>query len=351
MALIMSLNESMFQAMPGAGIVLGGAITALAGPRVALAVAGGGRAGRHRRGVDAAGAWTASGEPSQQRRPEPESPSAPRRAGAPGGRFRVRAPRLHRHRLEHDAAAGRGVRRRAAARGPSGAGVHAHRSRRCGATGRSPPAKIAEVVDVVAAQLRTARELGAVDVRGVATAAIRQRRQRRARSSRRSAARCGLSIEILSGEEEARLAFVGAARTLGHVPAGELGVVDVGGGSSELVVGTAPDHVSWCTLVRRRLGRPRRRLPALRSARRSRSCRRRGPRSRRRCDGIDVPQPAEAVAVGGSATSLRRLAGPLLDADAFDALAALLAAERRGRGGPAVRARPRARAAAARPGC
>jgi predicted MFS family arabinose efflux permease len=38
LALILSLNESMFQAVPGAGIVLGGAITALAGPRVALAV-------------------------------------------------------------------------------------------------------------------------------------------------------------------------------------------------------------------------------------------------------------------------------------------------------------------------
>jgi hypothetical protein len=40
MALIMSLNESVYQAVPGAGIVLGGVLTALAGPRVALAVAG-----------------------------------------------------------------------------------------------------------------------------------------------------------------------------------------------------------------------------------------------------------------------------------------------------------------------
>ncbi len=42
MALIMSLNESLFQAMPGAGIVIGGAITAISGPRVALAVAAAG---------------------------------------------------------------------------------------------------------------------------------------------------------------------------------------------------------------------------------------------------------------------------------------------------------------------
>jgi hypothetical protein len=39
MALIMSLNESMFQAVPGVGIVIGGAITAIAGPRIALGVA------------------------------------------------------------------------------------------------------------------------------------------------------------------------------------------------------------------------------------------------------------------------------------------------------------------------
>jgi Transmembrane secretion effector len=42
MALMMSLNESMFQTVPGAGILIGGAITALGSPRVALAVAAAG---------------------------------------------------------------------------------------------------------------------------------------------------------------------------------------------------------------------------------------------------------------------------------------------------------------------
>ncbi|MGZ4173269.1 MAG: MFS transporter [Solirubrobacteraceae bacterium] len=40
MARVMSLNESLTQAVPGIGIALGGAITALASPRTALAVAG-----------------------------------------------------------------------------------------------------------------------------------------------------------------------------------------------------------------------------------------------------------------------------------------------------------------------
>lgn len=39
MSLVLSLNESMLQAIPGAGIVLGGALAAVWGPRVALAAA------------------------------------------------------------------------------------------------------------------------------------------------------------------------------------------------------------------------------------------------------------------------------------------------------------------------
>ena len=42
MALVMSLNEAVAQAVPGVGIVLGGTITALTGPRVAFAVAAAG---------------------------------------------------------------------------------------------------------------------------------------------------------------------------------------------------------------------------------------------------------------------------------------------------------------------
>jgi exopolyphosphatase/guanosine-5'-triphosphate,3'-diphosphate pyrophosphatase len=44
--------------------------------------------------------------------------------------------------------------------------------------------------------------------------------------------------------------------------------------------------------------------------------------------GIDVPQPAEAVAVGGTATSLRLFAGGVLDSAAFGRSLRLLATER-----------------------
>lgn len=42
MGMMMGLNESVFQALPGVGIIVGGALSALAGARVALAVAGAG---------------------------------------------------------------------------------------------------------------------------------------------------------------------------------------------------------------------------------------------------------------------------------------------------------------------
>jgi exopolyphosphatase/guanosine-5'-triphosphate,3'-diphosphate pyrophosphatase len=44
--------------------------------------------------------------------------------------------------------------------------------------------------------------------------------------------------------------------------------------------------------------------------------------------GLDPPRASLAVAVGGSATSLRRLAGPLLDAAAFDRFLRLLRGDR-----------------------
>lgn len=194
------------------------------------------------------------------------------------------------------------------------------------ADGSIAPAKIAEVVGVIRGQLGRAAELGAVEVRGVATAAIR-RSQNGARLVDAIHQACGLSIEILSAEEEARLAFVGAARTLDHVPAGQLGVVDVGGGSSELAVGTAPDVVNWSASF------------AVGSGDLANSCLRSDPPSARELSearaevakalrGLQAPHPAEAVAVGGSAASLRLLAGPVLDAAAFERSLGLLAGER-----------------------
>jgi exopolyphosphatase/guanosine-5'-triphosphate,3'-diphosphate pyrophosphatase len=187
------------------------------------------------------------------------------------------------------------------------------------------PEKISEVVAVVGAQLARARELGSVEVRGVATAAIRRAGNRdELVAAIRDA--CGLEVVVLSEHEEARLAFLGAAGTLDHEPAGELGVVDVGGGSSELVVGTAPDRVRWSTSF------------AIGSGDLADECLRSDPpsaaelseaksRVASELSGLEVPCTTEAVAVGGTATSLRRFAGPLLDSAAFSRSLTLLATE------------------------
>ena len=187
------------------------------------------------------------------------------------------------------------------------------------------PAKIAEVVAVVCAQVEQARRLGAPEVLGVATAAIRHAANGRELVEAIEAA-CGLGVEILSGEQEARLAFIGAAGTLGRSPLGPLGVVDVGGGSSEIVVGAAPSTISWSFSV------------ALGSGDLAEEYLRSDPpladelaAARARVaagfDGVEPPPPSEAVAVGGSATSVCRLAGTLLDREAFERGLALLTAE------------------------
>ena len=201
-----------------------------------------------------------------------------------------------------------------------------HLRRGLAGDGTIGPKKIAKVADVVADQVAVARELGAIEIHAVATAAIRQAPNGpEIRDAIRR--RCAVELEVLSEQEEARLAFVGAARTLGHIPEGPLGVVDVGGGSSELVVGTAPDRVSWSTSFavgsglladRGRWSDP----PSTEQLQQARS------QVAEALIGISVPHPREAVAVGGSAASLSRLAGPVLDSTAFSRSLELLSARR-----------------------
>jgi MFS family permease len=80
LALTLSLNESMFQAMPGLGFVLGGGIAALAGARTALAVGGIGAIviGALAPAVLRSG-WGSQGSPGEDG-VEPTPTSGPRRA-------------------------------------------------------------------------------------------------------------------------------------------------------------------------------------------------------------------------------------------------------------------------------
>ena len=188
------------------------------------------------------------------------------------------------------------------------------------------PAKIAEVVNVVRDQRDVAARLGATAVHAVATEALRSAANGSALVAAIDDA-TGLSVEVLSQAEEARLAFVGATGTLREPTSERLGVVDVGGGSSELVVGEAPNQVQWWASVPLGSGRLTRRHlftdppteGELSSARTQIAA---------ELEGLDVPRPSAVVAVGGSATSLSRVAGPVLSPRVLAQALMLLGAER-----------------------
>jgi exopolyphosphatase / guanosine-5'-triphosphate,3'-diphosphate pyrophosphatase len=186
--------------------------------------------------------------------------------------------------------------------------------------------KIDEVVAVVSGQLAVAREHGAREIRGVATAAIRTAANGTALVEA-VAAETGLAVEIVSGEDEARLAFRGAAAMLEPAIAARcrrLGVIDVGGGSSEVVVGSAPDQVGWWAsvpigsgaLTDHCLHTDPPTAAELQSARHEVAA---------ALAGLAPPCAEVVVAVGGSATSLGRVAGPVLDAAAFERALSVLA--------------------------
>ena len=182
---------------------------------------------------------------------------------------------------------------------------------RLGAQGGISPEKVSICTEAVATQLRVARECGAEHVRIVGTHAIRQAPNRDELIDAIERA-TGMTVEVLTGDEEARYAFVGATHTLGHLPLGDVAVVDVGGGSTEIVVGTLSDGVTWAESFR--VGSAyladhylRSDPPALEELERLRR------HVQGVFEGLEVPRARVAYAVGGSATSLRRLVGAVLD--------------------------------------
>jgi exopolyphosphatase / guanosine-5'-triphosphate,3'-diphosphate pyrophosphatase len=176
--------------------------------------------------------------------------------------------------------------------------------------------KVAEVAEVVATQVRLARELGAETIRAVATAAIREASNADAVVAAIAEA-SEVPVEVLSEEEEGRLAFIGATKTLGHPVDGKVGVVDVGGGSTEVVLGTVPGGVdevrSWQigsgTLADELIASD---PPSAAEIRKIRE------RVEEFFEGVEIAHPSQAVAVGGSATSLRRLVGAVLEYETLE---------------------------------
>jgi exopolyphosphatase/guanosine-5'-triphosphate,3'-diphosphate pyrophosphatase len=196
-------------------------------------------------------------------------------------------------------------------------------ARTIGPDGTIPRATIEAVADVVARQREVADVAGASQLRVVATAAIR-----RAANGKEVVAAlldlAGVAVEIVPGEHEAQLAFLGATHTLPTPPDGTIAVVDVGGMSTEIAVGTVAEGVTWA------------RSFAVGSAALAAGCAA-DPPTPAEVDAMraaaraafaeeEVPAAADAVAVGGSAASLPRIVGAVADPAALARALALLTA-------------------------
>ncbi len=124
-------------------------------------------------------------------------------------------------------------------------------------------------------------------------------------------------VRVLTADEEGRLAYDGAiARAERELPE-VVGVVDVGGGSTELVVGTPSLGPAWVRSI------------DLGSLRLTRRCLRSDPPSGRdltearyavcrRLEEIEPPRPDLALATGGSARAVARVVGRTFDAGDLD---------------------------------
>jgi exopolyphosphatase/guanosine-5'-triphosphate,3'-diphosphate pyrophosphatase len=184
---------------------------------------------------------------------------------------------------------------------------------------------IHEVGEVVATQVRLAEELGAEVIRAVATAAIREARNRD-EVVQSIGEVSGVEVEVLGEEEEGRLAFIGATKTLGHPVEGRVAVVDVGGGSSEIVLGTVAGGADQVHSFQIGSGMLAEELlesdpPSAAELREVREY------INKFFEDVEVEQPDQAVAVGGSATSLRRLVGAVLEYETLERGVRVLASD------------------------
>lgn len=108
-------------------------------------------------------------------------------------------------------------------------------------TGLLDPAREERALATLGAFAEAARDAGAETVIAMATSAVREARNG-AEFVRRARRKRGIEVEIVSGEEEARLTYLGA--TLGLPLDGPALVVDLGGGSGE-IIGAGEHGLRW----------------------------------------------------------------------------------------------------------
>jgi exopolyphosphatase/guanosine-5'-triphosphate,3'-diphosphate pyrophosphatase len=183
--------------------------------------------------------------------------------------------------------------------------------------GRIPHDKLEQCADVVSAFAASAREAGAKQLEVLITSPGRQAANGEELLEQLALA-ANAPARILGAQEEGRLAFVGALAGASGLARRRIAVVDVGGGSAQVVIGTRATGPVWLrSLDIGSLRLTKRMLPndppgrsALDDAR---------AEVERMLEGFDPPATQAGIAVGGSARALRRITGgSRLDHDALD---------------------------------
>jgi exopolyphosphatase/guanosine-5'-triphosphate,3'-diphosphate pyrophosphatase len=177
--------------------------------------------------------------------------------------------------------------------------------------GELPAAAIRDTARCVARYVRRARRLGAQEIDVLVTSPGRQTAN--GDELLAALAGAGATVRLLSPEEEGVLAFEGVLSICGPV-AGLVAVCDVGGGSTQIVVGSTEGGPAWVRSV------------DLGSARLTRRSLRDDPPDENtlaaarvhvaRCFAdITPPLPTTAFATGGTARALKKIVGAGLGPD------------------------------------
>lgn len=183
--------------------------------------------------------------------------------------------------------------------------------------------KLELVAEVVWRYAANAREAGAARLEVLIASPGRQAANAE-ELLQRIARAASAPTRILSAAEEGRLAFVGAVHAAAPPARRTVAVVDVGGGSAQVVVGTRRDGPKWSSsidlgsqrLTSRMLAEDPPGRAAVGAAR---------AEVEQHLDGFGPPDPRTALAVGGSARGVKRIVGSRLGADELEEALATLA--------------------------
>ncbi len=152
-------------------------------------------------------------------------------------------------------------------------------------------------VEAVAELARIARADGAQEIFVFATSAVRDASNGED-FTRRAEAASGTTIEIISGEQEAVLSYIGASES------GRCGVIDIGGGSTEFTIGQE-DAVLGAVSLQMGAVRMNAQIPILSSEDYEATLERCMNIIRREAKGLlACPRPQSWVGVGGTMTTL-----------------------------------------------